>query len=242
MAKKDTVNDRCPSGIPGFDEICQGGFVRDSVNALLGGPGAGKTIFLLQFLNMGVTKYNENGLYVSFEPEMDELYKDGAVFGWDLQKLDDKGQCKFIKVSPVVNITTLKDELTKIIAKYDIKRVCFDPVSILGANEGSDAKLRILIFDLASLLKRLGVTVLLADEIATLDADQNTVTAGDVKTQYIKFLCDGLVEMYSSGLGGATDRALRISKMRRTNHSRGPVPMQITDKGMVIAKKSKTAF
>jgi len=39
------VIDRCPTGIVGFDKICQGGFVRNSDNLIVGGPGSGKSTF-----------------------------------------------------------------------------------------------------------------------------------------------------------------------------------------------------
>ena len=43
MVIKDILKNRCPTGIPGFDVLCQGGFYKNSINAILGGPGAGKT-------------------------------------------------------------------------------------------------------------------------------------------------------------------------------------------------------
>ncbi len=229
--------ERCPSGIPGFDTLCEGGFVRNSVNAIMGGPGAGKTIFLLQFLHEGATTYKENGLYISFEPDVFELYKDAAVFGWDLQKLEQKGQFAFMKISPETDIRELHKELTKLITKYEIRRICFDPISLFGAAQGNEAKTRELIFDLASLLKRLGATVILSSETVPGDAEETPVASSlDVSGHFIKFLVDGLINLYSSGLGGVTDRALRIAKMRRTNHIRGPIPMQIADDGMKVIK------
>ena len=39
-----------------------------------------------------------------------------------------------------------------------------------------------------------------------------------------------------SGLGGESDRALRITKMRRTDHYRGPIPMEITNQGIKLTK------
>lgn len=236
----ESAVDRCPSGIPGFDDLCSGGFVRNSVNALLGGPGAGKTTFLLQFLYNGVTQFNENGLYISFEPDVMELFKDGAALGMDFAKLDSRGQVKFMKVSPQTGIPELKEELTKAVAKYQIKRICFDPISLFAASEANEAKLRQLIFDLSSLLKRLDVTVVLADETASGDTEEVGIAGADAKSQYVKFLVDGLVDLYSSGLGGVSDRAVRISKMRRTNHSRGPVPMELTSNGMVIQSGKKS--
>ncbi len=237
--KGDVLVERCPSGVPGFDELCSGGFVRNSVNALLGGPGAGKTIFLLQFLYNGVARYRENGLYVSFEPDVLELFKDGMSFGWDFNKLDQQNKVKFMRVSPLTGVQQLKEELTKAITKYEIKRICIDPISLFAAKEDNESEIRMMIFDLTSLLKRLNVTVLIANETASGDTEEVGISSSDVKSQYVKFLVDGLIDLYSSGLGGVSDRAVRVAKMRRTSHSRGPVPMEISDEGIKVLSKPK---
>ena len=57
------------------------------------------------------------------------------------------------------------------------------------------------------------------------------------RSQFTRFLTDGVIDLYSSGLGGVSDRAVRIIKMRRTNHSRGPIPMHITNEGIVVLSK-----
>lgn len=233
--KGDTI--RCPTGVPGFDNLCEGGFYRDSINAILGGPGSGKSTFLLQFLYNGVVEYNENGLYVSFEPFVEDIYADGMNYGWDLQSLDSEGKCRFIKVSPKITLRALRQEIMKIISQHDIRRVCIDPISVLAMSLKSEGDIREVIFDLTSLLKRMNVTVLIADETNEGSAENMSLGDGDERTQSIKFLCDGLVNLYSSGLGGETDRAIRITKMRRTPHVRGPVAFKITSKGLVVSKK-----
>src|SRR3989338_2695720 len=216
MNRVDVLVERCATGVDGFDAMCNGGFVRNSVNAVLGGPGAGKTTFLLQFLWNGVAKYRENGLYISFEPDVLELFKDAITFGWDFHKLDQQNLCKFMKVSPLTSINDLKNEIMKAVTKYNVRRICIDPISLFGAKESDDTKVRMMVFDLASLLKRLNVTVLIADETASGDSEEIGMAASDVKSQYIKFLVDSLIDLHSSGLGGVSDRAIRITKMRRT--------------------------
>lgn len=237
MRRGEFLVERCPSGVPGFDDICAGGFVRNSVNAVLGGPGAGKTIFLMEFLYNGCEHYNENGLYLSFEPDVVEIFKDASAFGWDFDKLDQQGKCKFIKISPQTDFSELKKELIRTISKYQIQRICIDPVNLFGSAESDDTKLRVMIFELTSLLKRLNVTVLLSNETFSADSEEAGMCSLDVKSQHMKFLVDGIVDLYSSGLGGVSDRAVRITKMRRTNHSRGPIPMQITDDGLFVATR-----
>jgi circadian clock protein KaiC len=227
--------ERCQTGIPGFDGLCDGGLTRNSVNALLGGPGAGKTIFMVQFLVNGATKFNENGLYVSFEVDFDDLFKDAIAFGWDLQKLDGEDKVKFLKISPETDATELKKELTKLVSKHKIRRVCIDPITLFALAENNLGKVREMVFDVTAMLKKMDVTVILASETASADTEEMGVGgSADAKSQYVKFLSDAIIDLYSSGLGGVSDRAVRISKMRRTAHFRGPAPMEISKAGIKI--------
>ena len=225
--------DRCPSGVIGFDKLCQGGFVRNSDNILVGGPGSGKTTFLLQFLWNGVTKFGENGLYCSFEPDIVETLNDAMAHGWDFSRLSGEGRIKFMRFSPQTSIDELKSELTKVISKFDIRRVCFDPVSILALNQSEVGKMRQIIFDLSSLMKRLRVTTLFADEF--LESEWTQQVQGDLtKTDILRFLSDSVTILYDSGISGIGDRALRIVKMRRTKHERRAVGMEILNNGVKV--------
>lgn len=218
--------ERCATGIPGFDEICQGGFVRNSENTLIGGPGSGKTTFMLQFLWNGATRFNENGLYCSFEPDIIETVQDGMNFGWDFAKLNELNKVKFLKFSPKTSISDLKSELTSLISKYGIRRVCFDPISVLAMNLSEEGKIRDQLFELASLMKRLKVTTIIADEV--IEDNQK-----EASTDVMKFLTDSVVIVKEA----ENARALRISKMRRTNHYRGYMNMEIGDQGMKLTSK-----
>lgn len=231
MKMQDT-NERCKTGIEGFDAISQGGFVRNSDNVLIGGPGSGKTTFILQFLWNGATKYNENGIYCSFEPDIVETLNDGMAHGWDFSSLNEQDRVKFLKFSPHTTIDELKAELTKLIAKHDIKRICFDPISVLALHLPED-KIREAIFELSSLMKRFNVTTIFIDE--SLEQDNNLAQNTKWnKTDIIQFLSDSVTILYESGIAGTSDRAIRIAKMRRTNHERKAVPMTLTDKGIEI--------
>ena len=55
---------RLKTGIPGFDEIINGGLLSDRLYLLDGSPGAGKTTFALQYLLEGV-RLGERCLYVT---------------------------------------------------------------------------------------------------------------------------------------------------------------------------------
>jgi circadian clock protein KaiC len=218
--------ERCATGIPGFDELCQGGFVRNSENTLIGGPGSGKTTFMLEFLWNGATKYNENGLYCSFEPDIVETVQDGMSFGWDFAKLNEMNKVKFLKFSPKTSVSDLKSELTGLISRFGIRRVCFDPISVLAMNLSEEGKIRDQLFELASLMKRLKVTTIIADEIIEDNEKESS-------TDVMKFLTDSIVVLKE----GDGNRALRISKMRRTNHYRGYMNIEINDQGLKVTSK-----
>ena len=229
---------RVPTGISGFDKLCDGGLVSGSINVIIGGPGSGKTIFLLQYLYNGATQYKENGAYISFEPDEAELKLDAAEFGWDFEKLDKADKCKIIRISPKEGFREIKDEIIRLIKKYNLKRVCFDPINILAFELERDKDIREMIYDLTSALAKENVTVLLADEaIENNPSGGYVVGDADTRTTALKFLADGLISLYSSGLGGVSDRAVRIEKMRRTNHARGPQAFRITDKGILVGGK-----
>lgn len=229
------VIDRCPTGIVGFDKICQGGFVRNSDNLIVGGPGSGKSTFLLQFLWNGVTQFGENGLYCSFEPDIVETLSDAMTYGWDFSKLSEEGKIKFMRFAPQTSIEDLKDELTKIISKNEIRRICFDPISVLALNLNDKGKIRETIFELSALMKRLKVTTVFVDE--SLEGDMGMSIDGDwTKTDILRFLSDSVSIFYESGIAGVGDRAVRIAKMRRTAHERKAVGMKVGDRGIEVVE------
>jgi len=228
------VIDRCPTGIVGFDKLCQGGFVRNSDNLIVGGPGSGKSTFLLQFLWNGVTQFNENGLYCSFEPDISDTLNDAMSYGWDFSKLSSEGRIKFMRFAPQTSIEELKGELMKVIARDNIKRICFDPISVLALNLNDSGKIRKTIFDLSSLMKRLKVTTLFADE--SLEENFMGASGGEwTKTDILRFLSDSVSVFYEFGVAGVGDRAVRIVKMRRTSHSRKAAGMAIGANGIGVA-------
>ena len=48
---------RVPTGIPGLDELIQGGFLEGATILVSGGAGTGKTIFATQYIYNGAAQY-----------------------------------------------------------------------------------------------------------------------------------------------------------------------------------------
>lgn len=54
--------ERVQTGIPGLDEMLQGGFLPQTANLVEGAPGTGKSTLGMQFIYNGIVQHNEPGL------------------------------------------------------------------------------------------------------------------------------------------------------------------------------------
>src|SRR5437660_10950298 len=78
---------KSPSGISGFDEITRGGLPKGRPALVCGGAGCGKTLFAAEFLVRGARQFNEPGVFIAFEETQEELARNVASLGFDLNQL-----------------------------------------------------------------------------------------------------------------------------------------------------------
>src|SRR3954451_4988417 len=82
--------EKAQTGILGFDEITGGGLPAGRPTLMCGGPGCGKTLFAMQFLVSGATRFDEPGVVMSFEGGSGGLAKNVASLGFDLEDLIER--------------------------------------------------------------------------------------------------------------------------------------------------------
>jgi circadian clock protein KaiC len=78
---------KTPTGIDGFDELTGGGVPTGRPTLLCGAAGCGKTLFAMTFLVSGAQKYDEPGVFMSFEEHAEDLTANVASLGYDLDAL-----------------------------------------------------------------------------------------------------------------------------------------------------------
>jgi|SRR3989344_9199373 len=230
--KTENANARVATDIQGFDKLCSGGFVSNSMNLVVGNAGAGKTTFGLQFLYNGAKK-GENGVYVSLEPEVEDLKRGAKKQGMDFESVKDK--VEFIKFTPDMAFRDMTSRIAAAVKKNHAKRVVLDSINVIALElptEGANNQ-RKRMYEIFGSLKPLGICLVLLGEAEEEGSEGQKMES---EVTFAKFMSDSVVELYSSGLGGSGDRAVRIAKMRESEHERGPVGMKITDKGIVVLK------
>ena len=235
------------SGIQGLDDLISGGFPDGRVILVVGGPGAGKTIFASQFLYNGIADYQENSIFVSLDESKEHFYSEMKNFGWDFKKAEEEGKFAFLDATRMARASILKEklygetsvlrgkqlpidklveELETKIHQIDAKRVALDTLATLIYRFPDPVERRIAVVDLFESLSELGVTTIITTELSRLGLDR-TVSIEE-------YLAHGVIMMQTLFSDGAMSRALQVEKMRGIKISTNRVPYTIDRNGIEV--------
>ncbi|MFW6013757.1 MAG: RAD55 family ATPase [Nanoarchaeota archaeon] len=220
---------RCPTGIEGFDEIVEGGLIRDSVTLLCGGPGSGKSIFAMQNLVNGIDKYGESGVYITFEEEVETLLGDMKRFGWNLQEKIQNRQLAILAYSPEQVDRVLYiggGPIREVIDDLNAKRIVIDSITAFTMLYNSENQRRKALLSLFNILKKWDCTALLTSEQA--------VQPEEHQAKLEEYQAEGIIYMYHTKKGDVRERSIEVFKMRGTDHSTKICPLKIGPGGIVV--------
>ena len=221
--------ERVQSGITGFDELCEGGFLKNSINLLGGDAGSGKSLFAMQFLVNGIINYGENGVYISFEEAKDVVFEGMKQYGWDLQKLENEKKFVFLQYTPEQVEQVLEAGggiIADVVLSIGAKRVVFDSLTAFTFLFDTEFKQRSSLLALFSLIRKWGCTALL---IAEEEPDIKSH-----KANIMEFESDCDILIYNILVENRREHVIEIYKMRGTNHSRNIYPLKIDKNGIFI--------
>ena len=212
---------RVSTGIPGLDDVLNGGLPRGHLYLIEGDPGTGKTTVALQFLLEGI-RQGEPGLYVTLSESKQELEIVAASHGWSLAQLpiyemaplqdeiDPEAQYTIFHPSDV----ELSDTIASVLKQVDSlapQRVVFDSLSELRMLARDPLRYRRQILALKRYFAGRGCTVLLLDD--------RTAEGDDLQLQSI---AHGVLMMQSLDRDfGIKRRRLEVRKLRGSKFREG---------------------
>jgi len=220
---------RLQSGIPGLDDMVEGGLPFPSVVLVSGTAGTGKTTFSLKYLCEGA-KRGEQGLYFTtlseptqwmlrYASQFDFINKD--YFGDSIVYMDLGNLMREVDANQLLSIMEEK------IAEVVPQRIVIDPITVVGGMLKGDY--RLFLFDLFNRLKNWNATTLVTGE----------VHPGEIYPPEVSYAVDGIILLQLSEEAGARRKYLEVLKMRGTNHLTGRQSIDITRSDGIVVLKAR---
>lgn len=224
------------SGIEGFDEITGGGLPRGRVSLLLGGPGAGKTVFALETLVNGARHFQEPGIFVAFEESSRQIVANAATFGWDLPALE-RERLFFLdaRLSPTTvqsgefDLGGMLAALSGKVSEMKAQRVVFDGVDVLLSMLDDQTAERREMHRMYEWLQAEGLTGIITAKAADTDPRSSERFA------FLQFLCDCVVQFQHRLVDRVSLRTVRVQKYRGSAFAENEFPLVISPDGLRVA-------
>lgn len=230
--------DKVMTGIQGFDHISDGGLPKGRTTLVSGSAGSAKTIFAAQFLAEGILQYDQRGVFVTFEEQVEDIRRNMQNFNWDIKAWEASGKWIFIDASPQAeeppvvigsyDLGALMARIEFAIRKIGATRVAMDSLGAIFHQFSETANIRQELFRIATALKKLKVTSMLTSE--------RTEEYGEIARFGIEeFVADNVVILRNILEDEKRRRTIEILKYRGTYHHKGEYPFTVQpEKGIVL--------
>ncbi len=225
---------KVPSGISGLDEITGGGLPLHRPTLICGGAGSGKTLFALTFVLEGALKYGEPGVFISFEENEEELAKNVASLGYDLEQLvaDNKLAVDYIHVerneieeTGEYDLEGLFVRVAHAVRTVGAKRIALDTLEALFAGLSDEALLRAELRRLFRWLKDQKLTA-----VITAERGDSSITRQGLE----EYVSDCVILLDHDVSEQIATRRLRVVKYRGAAHGTNEYPFLIDAEGLCV--------
>ena len=222
--------------IAGFDEITGGGIPRGRVTLLLGGPGAGKTVFALETLVNGARNRKEPGIFIAFEENTRQIMENAGTFGWDLQELE-RERLFFLdaRLSPTVvqagefDLAGMLAAVSAKVKEMNATRVVFDGIDVLLSLLDDPNAERREMYRLYEWLQAERLTGIITGKSA--EADRPTTE----RYAFMQFMVDCVVLFQHRLADRVSLRTVRVMKYRGSAFAENEFPLVISRNGIQVS-------
>jgi circadian clock protein KaiC len=225
---------KAPTGIPGLDEITNGGLPAGRPTLVSGGPGSGKTLLGVSFLVEGAQRFHEPGVLLTFEENAEELAQDVRSLGYDLNKLCDEKKLLIdyihvdrseIEETGEYDLEGLFVRLDHAIKQIGAKRVMLDTIETLFGGLKDDGILRAELRRLFRWLRDRGMTT-----VVTAERGEQMFTRQGLE----EYITDAVISLDHRVHEQVSTRRIRIVKYRGSTHGTNEYPFLIDRDGITV--------
>jgi circadian clock protein KaiC len=231
---------RVTTGVPGLDELVNGGYFLGSTTVVGGISGAGKSVMALHYLAEGA-RQGERSLLLTLDEQVPQVLRNAASIGIDLQPAVERGVVRLYYDAPQeLEIDAHFHKIEQIIEEFKPRRVVIDSLATYGSALGTEGRVfRDFFHALIALMKE--------HQIAAVYNHENPEMFG-ISSMMGEFamssLVDNILLLNFVELGDTFRVALTIGKLRSNPVNRASHEVEITDgKGMrVLPRKLPDAM
>ena len=222
--------------IDGFDEITGGGIPAGRVTLVVGGPGAGKTVFALETLVNGARENREPGIFVAFEESSTQIINNAATFGWDLERLQ-RERLFFLdaRLSPTV-VQSGHFDLSGMLAAISAKaremkatKVVFDGIDVLLTLLNDQNAERREMYRIYEWLQSENLTGIITAKAAEADR------VSTERYAFMQFMVDCVALLQHRLLDRVSMRTVRVTKYRGSGFAENEFPLIISKQGIRVS-------
>src|SRR5262245_2241061 len=201
---------RISTGIPGLDEIVNGGYFAGSTTVVAGISGVGKSVMALQYIAEGARR-GERSLMLTLDEQVPQVLRNARSIGIDMQPWMDQGVVR-IEYDPPQEIEVDRHfyEIEQIVEDLKPKRVVLDSLSTYGSTLGTEGRMfRDFFHALIALMKEHQVAAVYNNENPEMLGMSSMM--GDFA---MSSLVDNIILMNFVEIGDAFRLGLTVAKMR----------------------------
>lgn len=217
--------DRVSTGIPGLDEMIEGGLPAPSMILLAGDVGSGKTTFCNQFLCRGA-ELGEPGLYfLTYGGPPEWVIKFISTYEF-VEKRYFGDKIKYIDLEKIIEAVGSADDILYAIQsdleRFDPRRVVIDSLSVVEVALTGD--FRRFLLKLSTMIKE-------HKAVALITGDSMPSAPYPIEMAQI---ADGIILLQNAEVNMVRRRSIEVLKMCGTSHHLGRNAVDISVKGLTV--------